>query len=118
MVGPIGERPISPTPPSDQSIIQLAKQLQEGIEKFNSNVEALMAQPSLADSPSHLEAIAQAIISLNDPAAKAARLGGVRMLRENLQDAGDIIHNILTQPLSIQGSEADIILLEAAKFFS
>lgn len=37
------------------------------------------------------------------------------MLRENLQDAGEIIQNILTQPLAIPGAKADISLLDAAQ---
>lgn len=39
------------------------------------------------------------------------------MLRENLKDAGEIIQNILTQPLSIPGTKKDISLLAAAKHF-
>lgn len=37
------------------------------------------------------------------------------MLREDLKDSGEIIENILTQPLSIPGAKADISLLDAAK---
>lgn len=36
------------------------------------------------------------------------------MLKENLKDAGEIIQNILTQPLSIAGTAEDISLLKAA----
>lgn len=39
------------------------------------------------------------------------------MLRENLKDAGQIITNILTQPLSILGVEKEISFLTAAKSF-
>ncbi len=39
------------------------------------------------------------------------------MLRENLQDAGEIVQNILTQPLSISGAKEDISLLETAQSF-
>ncbi len=39
------------------------------------------------------------------------------MLRENLQDAGQIIQNILTQPLSILGAKENISLIEAASYF-
>lgn len=39
------------------------------------------------------------------------------MLKENLKDAGEIIENILTQPLSIPGEKKEIDLLEAAKIF-
>lgn len=39
------------------------------------------------------------------------------MLKEDLKDAGEILENILTQPLSIPGAKADISLLEAAKNF-
>lgn len=39
------------------------------------------------------------------------------MLRENLQDAGEIIQNILTQPLSVPGAKKDVSLLDAAKSF-
>lgn len=39
------------------------------------------------------------------------------MLEENLEDAGGIIQNILTQPLSIPGAKEDISLLEAAQHF-
>ena len=37
------------------------------------------------------------------------------MLHENLKDAGEIIQNILNQPLSIPGAKVDVSLLEAAK---
>ena len=40
------------------------------------------------------------------------------MLRENVKDAGEIIQNILNQPLSIAGARTDISLLEAANLFS
>jgi len=39
------------------------------------------------------------------------------MLRENLRDAGEIIENILSQPLSINGLDKNISLLEAAKIY-
>lgn len=39
------------------------------------------------------------------------------MLRENLQDAGQIVQNILTQSLSIPGAKENISLLEAAENF-
>jgi len=39
------------------------------------------------------------------------------MLEENLKDSGEIIQNILTQPLSIPGAEKDLSLLEAAESF-
>ena len=39
------------------------------------------------------------------------------MLRENVKDAGEIIQNILTQPLSIPGAKEDSNLIEAAKQF-
>ena len=37
------------------------------------------------------------------------------MLKENLKDAGEILQNILKQPLSIPGAPTDISLLQAAK---
>ena len=37
------------------------------------------------------------------------------MIRENLQDAGEIIQNILTQPLSIPGAKPGLSLLQAAR---
>ncbi|MBS0629877.1 MAG: hypothetical protein JSS30_06605 [Verrucomicrobia bacterium] len=37
------------------------------------------------------------------------------MIREDLKDAGEIIQNVLTQPLSIPGVQAHISLLQAAK---
>ncbi len=40
------------------------------------------------------------------------------MLRENLQDAGQIIQNILTQPLAIADATPDITLLKAAESFN
>ena len=40
------------------------------------------------------------------------------MLQENLTDAGEIIQNILTQPLSVPGGKANLSLLEAAKSFN
>lgn len=39
------------------------------------------------------------------------------MIQENLEDAGEIIDNILTQPLMIPGAKSDISLLEAAEQF-
>jgi hypothetical protein len=39
------------------------------------------------------------------------------MLRENLRDAGEIVENILSQPLSITGVEKPISLLEASKIY-
>jgi len=36
------------------------------------------------------------------------------MLQENLQDATEIMHNILTTPLSIEGSSSAISLQQAA----
>ncbi len=39
------------------------------------------------------------------------------MLSENLKDTGEILLNILTQPLSIPEAKKDINLLEAAKNF-
>lgn len=39
------------------------------------------------------------------------------MLRENLRDAGEIVENILTQPLSISGLQKNISLLEASKIY-
>lgn len=39
------------------------------------------------------------------------------MLKENLKDAGEIIQNILTQPLSIPGLADNITLLSAAQNF-
>jgi hypothetical protein len=39
------------------------------------------------------------------------------MIRENLQDAGEIIQNILTQPLSIPGAKPGLTLLQAAADF-
>lgn len=39
------------------------------------------------------------------------------MLRENIKDSGEIVENILTQPLSIPGARADTCLFEAAKNF-
>lgn len=39
------------------------------------------------------------------------------MIRENLKDAGEIIQNILTQPLSIPGTKGDLSLIQAAKEF-
>lgn len=40
------------------------------------------------------------------------------MLQENVQDAGEIIQNILTQPLSIPGEKRDYSLLEAAQNYT
>jgi hypothetical protein len=37
------------------------------------------------------------------------------MLKENLKDAGEILQNILTQPLAISDAPSDITLLKAAK---
>ncbi len=39
------------------------------------------------------------------------------MLNEDLKDAGEIIENILTQPLSLPGAKKDISLLDAARSF-
>ena len=39
------------------------------------------------------------------------------MLEENLKDSGEIVQNILTQPLSIPGAKKDISLLGAAKSY-
>lgn len=39
------------------------------------------------------------------------------MLKENLKDSGEIIQNILHQPLSIPGAKENITLLEAARTF-
>ncbi|HSX03323.1 MAG TPA: hypothetical protein VLG76_01195 [Rhabdochlamydiaceae bacterium] len=39
------------------------------------------------------------------------------MLKENLKDAGEIIQNILNQPLSITGAKDGISLYKAAKNF-
>jgi len=39
------------------------------------------------------------------------------MIDENLEDAGGIIENILTQPLMIPGAKKDVSLLEAAQNF-
>lgn len=39
------------------------------------------------------------------------------MIRENLKDAGEIIQNILTQPLAIPGVKGDLSLIQAAKDF-
>lgn len=39
------------------------------------------------------------------------------MIDENLEDAGGIIENILTQPLFIPGAKSDVSLLEAAQNF-
>ena len=39
------------------------------------------------------------------------------MLEENLHDAGDIIQNILTQSLSIPGSQAETSLFKSAEAF-
>ncbi len=39
------------------------------------------------------------------------------MLRENLRDAGEIIKNILTQPLAIPGLPKNISLYEASKHY-
>ena len=36
------------------------------------------------------------------------------MIYENLEDAGDIIENILTQPLAIPGATKEVSLLQAA----
>ena len=41
------------------------------------------------------------------------------MLRENLKDAGQIVQNILTQPLSIPGASKETVsLLDAAKNYN
>ena len=40
------------------------------------------------------------------------------MLRENLKDAGQIIQNILSQPLSIPGTLRGVSMLTAAKRFN
>lgn len=40
------------------------------------------------------------------------------MLEENVQDAGEIIQNILAQPLTIPGEKKDYSLLEAAQAFT
>ncbi len=39
------------------------------------------------------------------------------MLKENLKDAGEIIQNILTQPLSIPDMEETVTLLSAAQSY-
>jgi hypothetical protein len=39
------------------------------------------------------------------------------MINENLKDTGEIIQNILTQPLSIPGEKLPLSLLQAAKDF-
>lgn len=39
------------------------------------------------------------------------------MIRENLKDTGEIIQNILTQPLSIPGARVSLSLLQAAADF-
>lgn len=39
------------------------------------------------------------------------------MLKEDLHDAGEIIQNIFTQPLSVPGAKKDISLLDAARSF-
>lgn len=39
------------------------------------------------------------------------------MLSENLKDTGEIIQNILTQPLSVFGAKGEISLIQAAKSF-
>ncbi len=39
------------------------------------------------------------------------------MLEEDLQDAGEIIQNILTQPLAIPGEKVETSLLKAAENF-
>jgi len=40
------------------------------------------------------------------------------MLRENLKDAGQIVQNIISQPLSIPGIGKEISLHEAAKRYN
>lgn len=40
------------------------------------------------------------------------------MLRENLKDAGQIVQNILTQPLSVPGASKEISLVDAAKSYN
>ena len=40
------------------------------------------------------------------------------MLKDNLNDAGEIIDNIISQPLSIPGARKNISLLEAAKAYN
>ncbi len=39
------------------------------------------------------------------------------MLKENLKDAGEIIQNILNQPLAISGAKDNLSLVSAAKSF-
>lgn len=39
------------------------------------------------------------------------------MKQEELKDAGEVLQNILTQPLDVLGAKEDISLIEAAKSF-
>lgn len=76
MVGPIGGKPFSPTPPPDQAVTQLAAELRGKIDKFKKGIEAMMAKPQLVDDPTQLNNLAQMIHDLDAPSQKAANLKG------------------------------------------
>lgn len=120
MIERIGGLP-SPTgrPSEDIKIHNLAREIHKGISEFIDDVRKVVSNPGLLDHPEFLEHLAQQIQNLSTPAREAAHLHGeMRMLEENVQDAGDIIQNILTQPLIIPGEKKDYSLLEAAQTYT
>ncbi len=110
----------SPLPHTFQNpeVEKLAKDLGAQIEKFRSLISPDPAQKSyLPPTKENLLELARTICDLDEQSHNAKNLIG-RMtkgpLEENLEDAANIVQDILKQPLAIEGAEEGISVIAAA----
>lgn len=98
--------------------IELAQELEAIIGQVAHELRTLLKQPHLADHMDPLDALAKKVIALEGCAQKALAANDESTeLKEALKDAGEIIQNILSQPLLIPGAKRNISLFEAAKTY-
>lgn len=119
MVDPIGPVPFSPPPLEEGVDKDLAEKLKTVIGKFSDHLEGIMKNPHQIEDQNSLTQFSQLVIELDIHSKQAAEISfPATTIEENLKVSGDIIQNVVRQPLSIPGAENDLSLLQAAQSFS
>jgi len=105
-------------PREEPTTIELAREVNEAIGKVASYLHDLVKKPHITDQTDSLEVMAKNLVELDESSQKTLfQNDESSSLKEALKDAGEIVQNILIQPLSIPGAKKDISFLEAAKAF-
>lgn len=89
---------------------QVCIALASAIDQFINDVNALLEHHELANTPDHLNKVADELFTLNDKSLEI-----LKSHDEEVEDIGAIIQDIITQPINGRGKKEPTTMLKSAE---